>query len=95
MITWDGDAAFDVTTPGHEEGLLAGFEVLDMPEAPDDDLLHGHRSVITDFIRSIRTGTRPETASDDNIRSLAMVFGAIESARTGLPVDLQAKEIIS
>lgn len=95
MITWDGDAGFDVTTPGHEEGLLSGFEVIDMPEAPDDDLLHGHRSVITDFIRSIRTGTRPETASDDNIRSLAMVFGAIESARTGLPVDLQAKEIIS
>ncbi len=92
MITWDGDAGFDVTTSGDETGLLAGFRTLEMPPAPDEDHVHGHASVMVDFVRAVRSGARPETASDDNINSLAMIFGAIESARTGVPVDLQAKE---
>ncbi|TIS16487.1 MAG: gfo/Idh/MocA family oxidoreductase, partial [Mesorhizobium sp.] len=37
------------------------------------------------------TGTEPETRGTDNIKSLAMVFGAIESAETGRRVAI-AKE---
>jgi predicted dehydrogenase len=43
---------------------------------------HGHASVLLDFIDSIAAGRAPETVSSDNINSLAMVFAAIESART-------------
>ncbi|MEO1985864.1 MAG: Gfo/Idh/MocA family oxidoreductase [Martelella sp.] len=92
MITWDGDDDFEVTIAGQEPGLLHGFTALDMPPVPDEGEVHGHASVMTDFIRAVLNGTRPETSSDDNIKSLAMVMGAIESARTGLPVDLQIKE---
>jgi predicted dehydrogenase len=46
----------------------------------------GHASLIRDFIDCLRTGRTPETICTDNIKSLAMVFGAIESAETGLPV---------
>lgn len=92
MITWDGESDFEVTVAGDETGLLHGFNALEMPSVPDQDQVHGHASVMTDFVRAVLNGTRPETASDDNIKSLAMVFGAIESARTHLPVDLQVKE---
>lgn len=46
----------------------------------------GHKGVIREFIDCIRTGKVPETACTDNIKSLAMVFGAVESAGTGKPV---------
>ena len=40
----------------------------------------GHFGVLSDFVAAVRSGTEPETTGRDNIRSLAMVFGAIESA---------------
>jgi hypothetical protein len=36
--------------------------------------------VIESFIHAIQSGTIPETICTDNVKSLAMVFGAIESA---------------
>jgi predicted dehydrogenase len=39
--------------------------------------------VIRAFLDAVETGTPPETRAEDNIRSLAMVMAAIESARTG------------
>ncbi|WP_082352396.1 Gfo/Idh/MocA family protein [Rhizobium sp. AAP43] len=91
MLTWDGEDAFEATVAGDEPGLLRGHHALVVPDAPDDEETHGHKSVLVDFIRAAQSGRAPETAAADNIRSLAMVFGAIESARTGLPVDLSAQ----
>ena len=51
---------------------------------------HGHASVIAEFLDAIETGGTPETAGADNIKSLAMVFGAIESARTHQRVSITA-----
>jgi predicted dehydrogenase len=42
-----------------------------------------------EFLSCIRTGATPETICTDNIKSLAMVFGAIESAKTGKPVEIR------
>ena len=39
-----------------------------------------------DFLRAVRTGKPPQTACDDNIKSLAMVLAAVESARKGKKV---------
>jgi hypothetical protein len=39
-------------------------------------------------IRCVRQGGTPETVCTDNIRSLAMVFGAIESAEVERTVDI-------
>jgi predicted dehydrogenase len=44
--------------------------------------------VIQDFVRAVETGTEPETRGTDNIKSLAMVFGAVESAETGRRVEI-------
>ncbi|OQA86995.1 MAG: putative oxidoreductase YcjS [Lentisphaerae bacterium ADurb.Bin242] len=49
----------------------------------------GHAGVIDEFLRCVRTGARPQTSGDDNIRSLAMVEGAIRSAETGLETTIE------
>ncbi|TCQ08864.1 putative dehydrogenase [Rhizobium sp. PP-F2F-G36] len=91
MLTWDGEAAFEVTVSDDEPGLLHGARSLPMPEVTDEAETQGHASVLLDFIRAIDTGSEPETIGHDNIKSLSMVFGAIESAGTGLAVDLSAQ----
>lgn len=91
MITWDGEESFEATVAGDETGLLRGHRALSIPDAPDLDETHGHRSVLAEFIDAVKSGRRPETVSDDNIKSLSMVFGAIESARTGLPVSISVE----
>jgi predicted dehydrogenase len=91
MITWDGEDGFEATIAGIERGLLRGHHALPIPVAPDEDETHGHLSVLGEFIDAVKTGRRPETVSDDNIKSLSMVFGAIESARTGLPVSISVE----
>jgi predicted dehydrogenase len=39
--------------------------------------------VIREFLDAVRNGTAPQTVCTDNIRSLAMVHGAVESAASG------------
>ncbi|HLZ56616.1 MAG TPA: Gfo/Idh/MocA family oxidoreductase [Ktedonosporobacter sp.] len=40
------------------------------------------------FVQAVQNGTTPETSGRDNLKTLAFMFAAIESARTGLPVDI-------
>jgi predicted dehydrogenase len=74
-------------------GSVAGFLANHRPGeiAPWGDVTKtgGHAGLIADFIECIRSGRTPETIGSDNIKSLAMVFGAIESAEAGLPVSIQ------
>jgi predicted dehydrogenase len=48
----------------------------------------GHGGLIRDFVECVASGRIPETICTDNIKSLAMVFGAIESAEAGGPVNI-------
>ena len=91
MLTWNGEEHFEATIAGHEPGLLQGFTPIEVPGPKHEEETHGHASVIASFIEAIRTGKPPETESRDNIRSLAMVLGAIESAKTGHRVDISAQ----
>lgn len=90
MLTWDGEENFKASVAGEQDGLLRGFTSIGVPPPANQEETHGHASVIADFLTAIRTGRAPETAGEDNIKSLAMVFGAIESARSGRSVDLAA-----
>ncbi|MGO8484623.1 gfo/Idh/MocA family oxidoreductase, partial [Rhizobium leguminosarum] len=62
---------------------------LDQPILDLDAVVLGVE-LIADFIAAIGTGKRPETVNSDNIRSLAMVFGEIERAKTGRRVEISA-----
>ncbi|KQO83806.1 Gfo/Idh/MocA family oxidoreductase [Rhizobium sp. Leaf262] len=90
MLTWDGEETFKAAVAGTEPGLLHGFTPVDVPPPDSEDETHGHASVIADFIDAVSTGREPETVSHDNIKSLAMVLGAIKSAKSGQPVDIAA-----
>jgi predicted dehydrogenase len=72
------------------EGLFDQTEPLAVPPLDPDDRIGGHRGIIQDFLRAVETGTEPETRGSDNIKSLAMVFGAIESAENGRRVEIAA-----
>jgi predicted dehydrogenase len=56
-----------------------------LPEMP----IQGHGACIHDFIDCVRTGRIPETVCTENIKSLAMVFGAIGSAESGQRVAIK------
>jgi predicted dehydrogenase len=90
MLTWDGEETFEAAVAGTEEGLLHGFTPVDVPAPEHEAETHGHASVIASFLEAVRFGQRPETVSSDNIRSLAMVLGAIESAKTGKRIEISA-----
>ncbi|QRM57715.1 Gfo/Idh/MocA family oxidoreductase [Sinorhizobium sp. BG8] len=90
MLTWDGADLFEAAVAGDEPGLLRGFAPVNVCGLQNEEETHGHASVIASFIEAIETGRDPETASSDNIRSLAMVFGAIESAKTGRRIEISA-----
>ena len=62
-----------------------------MPPLDPRDRVGGHRGIVEDFVAAIRTGQQPETAGPENIKSLAMVFGAIESAETNQVVTIHGE----
>ena len=72
--------AVDYSGTGSFRWDCKGIEIAD--PSPDDGT-GGHEGLIHDFIDSVQNGTTPETTHTDNIKSLAMVFGAIESAESG------------
>ncbi|MGG1879846.1 Gfo/Idh/MocA family oxidoreductase [Paenibacillus cisolokensis] len=48
----------------------------------------GHHGCLENMFASLEAGTKPETDGSDNIYSMAMVLGALESARTGRKVKI-------
>lgn len=90
-VLWDGAENFEAHRVAADEGFLREQEALVVPQAVNVSETEGHASVIGAFLDAVETGEQPETAGDDNIRSLAMVFAAIESARTGQRVMIGEK----
>jgi predicted dehydrogenase len=54
---------------------------------------HGQDFVLTDFIEAIRAGRRPRTDVYDNIRSVSMVFAAVDAVRSGRQVRVLAADV--
>jgi predicted dehydrogenase len=48
----------------------------------------GHAWIVSEFLDWLDGGPAPATTLEDNLRSAAMIFGAIESARIGQTVDV-------
>ncbi|HEY8965829.1 MAG TPA: hypothetical protein VIM58_05265, partial [Candidatus Methylacidiphilales bacterium] len=76
--SWDGKAFFEPT------------EKLSFPPAVLEPWETGHAGNIGEFLDSLDRGTEPQTAAADNLKSLAMVEAAIESARLGQAVAVGA-----
>ncbi len=81
-LLWDGGDQFEAKIVAGDSGFFRDLAPVEIPEPANPDHTHGHASVIAEFLDAIEAGRQPETAGSDNIKSLAMVFAAIESART-------------
>jgi predicted dehydrogenase len=81
-LLWDGADLFEANVVAGDEGFHRPLAAIEVPPPAEPAQTHGHASVLTGFLDAIEAGRQPETAGADNIRSLAMVFAAIESART-------------
>ena len=81
-LLWDGAERFEANVVDGTEGFFRPLVPVEVPPPSDPAQTHGHASVIAEFLDAVDSGRVPETAGSDNIKSLAMVFGAIESART-------------
>lgn len=82
-VLWDGEETFQARTVDGDTGFFRDLKDIEVPQPSGLDQTHGHASVLAEFLDAIEAGRAPETDGADNIKSLAMVFAAIESARTG------------
>lgn len=85
--TWDGHAAPVAEIVAERGGFLARTE----PHAAsvNEETQRGIAGSLRDFLHALRTGATPMGECHDNIKSLAMVFAAIESAATGRRVAIE------
>lgn len=78
--TWDGHDAILAEVVVEHNGFFSKTEDRTVPIEPEPGGIAGS---LRDFLRALKTGARPMGECHDNIKSLAMVFAAIESATSG------------
>jgi predicted dehydrogenase len=77
---WEGDDVHRPGTAGEEE--VVPLVSLERSE---------QAAVLTGFAEALRTGRPAPTTARDNLRSMEMVFAAVEAAETGTGVTLPAR----
>ncbi|WP_090879047.1 Gfo/Idh/MocA family protein [Bauldia litoralis] len=87
-LIWDGEENLVAETVSTTGGFFSEVETVAVPPLDPADRIGGHHGVMQDFVASLRNRSEPETVGHENIKSLAMVFGAIESAETGRRIEL-------
>ncbi len=71
-----------------EERIVA--RALQTREAPPGEVIwERHQAIAAQFLDWLDGGPPPATTLADNLRSAAMLFGAIRAAETGMTVDVQ------
>jgi len=88
-VKWDGGGGFAAQVVVETGGFHSKLENVDIPDFEEPGKTGGHSGLIHEFVRCVQTGGVPETICTDNIKSLAMVFGAIESSQIGKCVDVK------
>lgn len=79
-LTWDGALGIKADVVAKRGGFFSEFRQPDLPTLQESDMMGWHGVTIDAFCQALAAGETPETHAADNIHSLAMVFGAIESA---------------
>ena len=86
--TWDGehDPVAEVVTGN--DGFVHATEKVKV--TVDETALSGIAGSLREFLHALRSGQTPQGECHDNIKSLAMVFAAVESAQTGQRVRVES-----
>ena len=82
-VTWDGAETFRAQVVAKSGGFRSEWADVAVPDVDPQGKVGGHAGNIREFVEAVRSGGTPETVCTDNVKSLAMVFGAIKSAETG------------
>ncbi|GAB4459807.1 MAG: Gfo/Idh/MocA family oxidoreductase [Armatimonadaceae bacterium] len=90
--TWDGHNAIQAELPIVTDGFIRPVEKIERTTSgngyPFGDG-HGIAGSLRDFLHALDTGETPMGECHDNIKSLAMIFAAIESSKTGQRVSIE------
>lgn len=86
--TWNGANGFGAEAVKHKKNAFIQPVRTISVRPSEGNNASGHALTIRHFIQCIRAGRIPETICTDNIKSLGMVFGAVESAESGKRVKL-------
>ena len=81
-VVWDGAESLRCEVVRSDEGFLREHASVPTPTLQRTDFGAWHAASIRAYLDTVRAGHTPETVASDNIRSLAMVFAAVESAET-------------
>lgn len=84
-ILWDGFDSIRGEKVAKHEGFRRPMMEAAVAEAPKVEY-QGHAGVIREFLDCLAAGTKPQTVCADNIKSVAMVHAAVESAETATRV---------
>lgn len=82
---WDGHDRIEVAVVSGQEGFHRPTEYQAVPPM---EKLGGIAGSLDEFLWALRTGNTPNGECHDNIKSLAMVFAAIESAKANQKVQV-------
>ncbi len=85
---WDGADKLAGEAVDGAEGFIHKKKPLQVRDARELDF-KGHAGLIRDFLDAIESGEPPQTACEDNIKSLAMVHAAVRSAEAGTKVAIE------
>lgn len=89
-LLWDGESAITASVVDGNEGFFRPLRSVEIPEWTDPHVTNEHVSAIENFLDALEGGGTPECAGPDNIKSLEMVFAAIESSHKRQLVRLQS-----
>jgi len=86
---WDGASVpyCEVVAPSDEARFISDVKGIDATTSWDGR--EGHFGCLDEMFSALSEGRSAETDCRDNLKSMAMVFGAIESAREGRKVQIQ------
>jgi predicted dehydrogenase len=79
--SWDGETDPVANRVTGTDGFIRATEKASVKSDPN--VAGGIAGSLREFVQALRTGRTPQGECHDNIKSLAMVFAAIESAQTG------------
>jgi len=85
-LLWDGGEDIRGEAVKKVEGFQSEKQAIEPLGPESGDRVGGHLGLMREFVECVSNGQQPETHCADNIKSLSMVFGAIESAKRGVPV---------
>ena len=88
-LHWDGGDLLEGQAVAKTGAFLSELAPITLPPYDPGAKVGAHAGVIGEFVRCVQQGGIPETSAADNIKSLAMVFGAIASAEMGKPAPIQ------